>query len=734
MNDTALNPTPATGRVTLPAESGQEATVLELARRWGADAIRDSDGTQLSPQLLALEYPVYSTICLVRADQEYPRSHPEELPQKFLMSQAVTATSDTIEIDPLATYCREKYRVDLAHDPRTWWQVMDRTTGEAVPSDRWRVDPESGVVHIDGVSPWHVYTVSFLVYVIWDTTSMYNHIQNHWTTPPVISVDPYYPSTRTHLMRFFDRWLEEHAHTRVVRLTTLAYHFCVDSDQDARDKFRDWTGYQDTVSIPALEAFAKRYGYRLTAEDFVDEGYYHATYRVPSRRYLDWMTFIQDFTVAFGKELVDQVHAAGKQAAIFWGDHWIGAEFYHPSFQTMGIDISIGACEDGVALRRLADTPGPQEKEIRLYPYFFPDVFHEGGDPTAESLDNWMKIRRALLRMPVDRIGYGGYLSLAAKFPDFVKHVEQLCSEFRELRDRTEGRPSLRLPVKVAVLNSWGWLRAWIHYTNPHQKFLIKRADVTVIAGSNMLECLSGLPVEVSFLSFDDLRAGGVPDDVDVIINAGTGGSAWSGGAEWVDPAVIEPVRAWLARGGGLVGITDPSGHPHQGRYFQLEDVLGVQKERGQSCMVAARPLHVTKSHFITGEPLADRVLGDGISFVYPASDATDILAVSDGGHVMLSANTFEQGRGVYLAELPFNLHNARLLLRAILWAAHREEAMDTWVCDNPLTDCAAYPEANLVAVVNHTAVKQNTVFYDHAGNRHALELDPHELRWLPYT
>ena len=113
MNDTALNPTPATGRVTLPAESGQEATVLELARRWGADAIRDSDGTQLSPQLLALEYPVYSTICLVRADQEYPRSHPEELPQKFLMSQAVTATSDTIEIDPLATYCREKYRVDL---------------------------------------------------------------------------------------------------------------------------------------------------------------------------------------------------------------------------------------------------------------------------------------------------------------------------------------------------------------------------------------------------------------------------------------------------------------------------------------------------------------------------------------------------------------------------------------------------------------------------------------------
>lgn len=33
--------------VTLPAEAGQEAKVIELIRRWGVDAIRDSDGTQL---------------------------------------------------------------------------------------------------------------------------------------------------------------------------------------------------------------------------------------------------------------------------------------------------------------------------------------------------------------------------------------------------------------------------------------------------------------------------------------------------------------------------------------------------------------------------------------------------------------------------------------------------------------------------------------------------------------
>ncbi|MCK5805908.1 MAG: hypothetical protein KAI66_23965, partial [Lentisphaeria bacterium] len=359
------------------------------------------------------------------------------------------------------------------------------------------------------------------------------------------------------------------------------------------------------------------------------------------------------------------------------------------------------------------------------------DVFHEGGDPTGESLDNWMKIRRALLRMPVDRIGYGGYLTLAAKFPDFVAQVEELCNEFRDLRERTNGELSQRLPIKVAVLSSWGWLRAWINYTNPSQKFLDKRPDVTVIAGSNMLESLSGLPVDVSFLSFDEIREGGIPSDVNVIINAGTGDTAWSGGREWADPAIIGPVRKWVANGGGFLGITDPTGHQHQGRYLQLEDVLGVQKEMGQSCMAAARPQNIPESHFITEGIPEDIQLGSGMSFVYSASDNAEILSVSDGGHVQLSANSFAGGRGVYLSELPYNLDNARLLLRAIAWAAGQESALDALVCDNVNTDCAYYPEAGCTAVVNHTAEVQTTNFVDAQGTQQTLELKPHELTWV---
>ena len=78
--------------------------------------------------------------------------------------------------------------------------------------------------------------------------------------------------------------------------------------------------------------------------------------------------------------------------------------------------------------------------EGRFLPYFFPDTFHEGGDPVKEAKENWVTARRAILRKPIDRIGYGGYLKLACQFPEFIGYVESVCDEFRELYDNIRGR------------------------------------------------------------------------------------------------------------------------------------------------------------------------------------------------------------------------------------------------------------------------------------------------------
>ena len=53
------------------------------------------------------------------------------------------------------------------------------------------------------------------------------------------------------------------------------------------------------------------------------------------------------------------------------------------------------------------------------------------------------KARRAILRSPISRMGYGGYLSLAAKFPKFVDTVTHIADEFRDIHDQAH-RPRWR--------------------------------------------------------------------------------------------------------------------------------------------------------------------------------------------------------------------------------------------------------------------------------------------------
>ena len=92
-------------------------------------------------------------------------------------------------------------------------------------------------------------------------------------------------------------------------------------------------------------------------------------------------------------------------------------------FKDLGIDAVVGSVGNGTTLRLISDIPGVKYTEGRFLPYFFPDVFCEGGDPIQEAKVNWVTARRAILRSPLDRIGYGGYLKLALQFPDFVRCV-----------------------------------------------------------------------------------------------------------------------------------------------------------------------------------------------------------------------------------------------------------------------------------------------------------------------
>ena len=712
------------GRVTLPSESNFLEETKEMLERWGADALRDSDGTKLDDDIKALDAKIYTTYFVARGHNEFAKEHMEECQQMYLMSRHNVACEDPLSIAFMEGYYQEQVIPDYIHDPKKWWEVIDRTTGEVIAPDCWELNEKLHRVTVKNAQPFHEYTVSFLVYAIWDPTQMYNHITNNWGDKPhEIPFDVRQSASGNFAKEYLVQWLKDNPEVDVVRFTTFFYHFTLVFNNHAKEKFVDWFGYGATVSVKALEAFEQEYGYALRPEDIVDNGYYNSTFRVPTKQYLDYIDFIQRFVAKKAKELVDIVHEAGREAMMFLGDNWIGTEPYGKYFESIGLDAVVGSVGGGATLRLISEIPGVKYTEGRFLPYFFPDTFYEGNDPCIEAIDNWLCARRAIMRKPVDRIGYGGYLSLAYKFPKFVDYIEKVTDEFRELYDNIKGvQPYCGL--KVAILNSWGRLRSWQTYMVAHALWYKQTYSYF-----GVLESLSGASVDVTFISFDDIRKNGIPEDIDVIINAGDAMTAFSGGEEWADPKLVTTIRRWVYNGGGFLGIGEPSALHHGGRFFQLADLLGVDEELGFTLSTDKYFKEALPEHFITQDRTTDFDFGESMKNIYALTEHTEIVEYSNN-EVHIAANRYGKGRGVYIAGLPYSYENTRLLMRAMFYAASKEAQYKVWHADNILCEVHAYPDAGKYAIVNNSNEIQKTMVYDGQGSCTEYTLEPCAILW----
>ncbi|QKY70354.1 1,3-beta-galactosyl-N-acetylhexosamine phosphorylase [Lentibacillus sp. CBA3610] len=713
----------STGRVTLPIEENFLQETRELMERWGADALRDSDGTTMEAEMKQLNAKIYTTYFVARGQNEFAYKHPEETQQIYLMSSYNTATEANLKIRIMQGYFEDQIEPDYRNDPKTWWEVIDRTTGKVVDAVHWDVDQGVNEVIVYDAEPWHEYTVSFLAYMKWDPTQMYNHITNNWGDKPhEIPFDARQPNSNQFIKDYLKKWLRDNPDTDVVRFTTFFYHFTLIFNHLGKEKFVDWFGYGASVSVAAMEAFENEKGYKLRPEDFVDQGYYNTSFRVPSKAYLDYIDFIQQFVAREVKTLVDIVHGYDKEAMMFLGDNWIGTEPYGNYFKETGIDAVVGSVGDGTTLRLISDIPHVSYTEGRFLPYFFPDTFYEGNDPVVEANENWLTARRAIMRKPVDRIGYGGYPSLPYKFPEFIDYVENVTDEFREIYQTIKDADPYT-GVKVAILNSWGKLRTWQTHIVAHGKYYQQTYSYYGI-----VEALSGAAADVAFISFDDVIENGVPNDVDVIINVGDAGTAFSGGDKWKDPNLVSAIREWVYHGGGFIGIGEPSAVHHEGRYFQLANVLGVDKELGFGLSTNKYFTNPVDSHFLA-EDLSTYDYGEGSKNVHALGEDTEIIEYSDGS-IQLSSTPFGKGRGIYMAGLPYSHENTRLLMRALFYAAGKESEFNKWQASNIHCEVHAYPGIGKYAVVNNSSSPQETNVYDGNGTVHKLRLNPSDIIW----
>ena len=710
-----------TGRVTIPTDLDVVPETLEILKKWGADAIRDCDGTDFPQQLKDADAKIYSTYYTTRKDNAWAKANPDEVQQCYIMTGFYTAPGDTVTIPLMKGISPELMQVNTNDDITRWWEVMDRTTGQPVPPEQWSY--ADGSVTVQAV-PFHEYTVSFLAYLIWDPVHMYNATTNGWTNfEHQITFDVRQPKTHKYSMERLRKFIAEHPYVNVIRYTTFFHQFTLIFDELKREKFVDWYGYSASVSPYILNQFEQEVGYKFRPEYIIDQGYYNNQYRVPSKEIRDFQAFQRREVAKLAKEMVDITHACGCEAMMFLGDHWIGTEPFMPEFKTIGLDAVVGSVGNGSTLRLISDIEGVKYTEGRFLPYFFPDTFHEGGDPVREAKENWVTARRAILRKPIDRIGYGGYLKLALQFPEFVDYVESVCNEFRELYENIKGTTPYCVK-RVAVLNCWGKMRAWGCHMVHHALYYKQNYSY-----AGVIEMLSGAPFDVKFISFEDIKNDPhLLDSLDVIINVGDADTAHTGGIWWEDPEISSAIRKFVWNGGGFIGVGEPSGHPYQGHILQLASVLGVEEENGFTLNYDKYNWEEHPDHFILQD--ADRPIdfGEGKKNIY-ALEGTEVL-VQRNKEVQMAAHDFGKGRAVYISGVPYSFANSRTLYRAILWSAHSEEELHTWFSSNYNVEVHAYVKNGKYCVVNNTYEPQDTTVYTTDGSSFALHLDANEIKW----
>lgn len=150
------------GGFTLPGESGYEQLTLAMAEKWGADVIRDSDGTVLSDEIVHAGYGIYSTICVIRDHNEWAAKNPDKLQQTFLCTPPVVAVpgkseletadsagvsnnisgsggreADELRIGLMDAFFAEQFRINDSEAAFRYWEVYDRTANQKVDREKW---------------------------------------------------------------------------------------------------------------------------------------------------------------------------------------------------------------------------------------------------------------------------------------------------------------------------------------------------------------------------------------------------------------------------------------------------------------------------------------------------------------------------------------------------------------------------------------------------------------------
>ncbi|MGN1347734.1 MAG: lacto-N-biose phosphorylase central domain-containing protein, partial [Acutalibacteraceae bacterium] len=211
------------------------------------------------------------------------------------------------------------------------------------------------------------------------------------------------------------------------------------------------------------------------------------------------------------------------------------------------------------------------------------------------------------------------------------------------------------------------------------------------------------------------------------------------GGEYWADEEIVTAVKRFVYNGGGFIGVGEPAAHQWQGKFFQLDDVLGVERENGLTLNTRRYNVEEHRDHFILADADGEVDFGEGKKNIVALEGTTVLIqtatelpfAVRHAEEVQMSVREFGKGRGVYISGLPYSFKNSRVLYRAILWSASAEDELKRWYSTNYNVEVHAYVKNGKYCVVNNTYEPQDTVVYLGDGTKTELHLEANEIKWF---
>ena len=163
--------------------------------------------------------------------------------------------------------------------------------------------------------------------------------------------------------------------------------------------------------------------------------------------------------------------------------------------------------------------------------------------------------------------------------------------------------------------------------------------------------------------------------------------------------------------------------HKYDGRCSRLsEEEIAANLAAGKPYVIRQKIPRTGKTTF------HDEIFGD---ITVDNDTLDDQVLIKRDGDVQLSVNDAGQGRAVYVSGLPYSPQNARLLHRAVMWAAHGEGELRRWFSENPAVDVHAYEGSRKYCVVNNSAEAQSTTVYRGDGSSFPLALTPGGIEWF---